>query len=188
MFDKGPRSRYQLVAVRRAVVPESRGPPGRGRGTRLAVEGQETEAGLQLERAVVVAVIADPPVGHRRLGRNDLHGGMGVDQGVGGVKSRRRNAPNAHAAVVIGHVFKQPGDRVVGIGALVDVGVRRLVRVMGAHGLEFPFRHHAAAHVLVDDDVPVAGEQHGRADLRPVRRPVGRHAVGRALQQDGIGP
>ena len=176
------------VAVRRAVIAEPRGPPGGRHGTRRAVEGQEAEAGLQLERAVVVAVVADPPVGHGRLGRHDLHGGMGADQGVGGVETGRRDAPYAHAAVVIGHVLQQPVDRIVGIRALVDVGFRRLVRVVGTHGLELPFGHHAAAHVLVHDDVPLAGEEHGGPDPRLVRRPVRRHAVGRALQQDGIGP
>ena len=63
----------------------------------------------------MVPVVADEPVGDRRLRRGRLERGVGVDHAGGGVEAGIGDAPHADLAVVVGHVLDQPVDGVVGV-------------------------------------------------------------------------
>ena len=128
-------------------------------------------------------------VGHRRLGRRGFDGGMRIDDARGSVEPRIRDTPDADAAVVVGHVLQQPLDRVVGVGALVDVGVRlRLVDVR-PHLDEIAFRQITPADVLKHEDVAGLVERLRRSQPRPeLIDAVRRHAVRRARHQERIAP
>src|SRR5260221_305631 len=76
---------------------------------------------------------------------------MRIDHSHGHQIAGIGDAVHAHAAVVVGHVFDQPVDGVVGVGAFVHaVGVRS-----GMQHFEFAFGAVAAANVLKDEDVAV---------------------------------
>ena len=107
---------------------------------------------------------------------------MRVDAGHHGEKARIAGADDADAAVVAGHIFKQPGDGVVGVGAFVD-GFGIVMVGQGAHHHEFAFALEAAADVFADVDVAGAGE------FRTVGEEGGAggavHAIGGALHEEG---
>ena len=141
----------------------------------------------ELERAVVVPVVAGEPVGDRRLRRRGLERGVGVDHAGGRVEPGVRDAPHADPAVVVGHVLEQPVDRVERVGALVDVGGAGLLRPVRPHVDELALRHPAPAHVLVDHDVALGAEERRRAEVRLVGvDAVGLNAVGRPAEHDRV--
>ena len=134
------------------------------------------------EGAVVEEIVADPDVDHGRLRRDGFDGGVGIDARHHGEKAVVTGADNADAAVVAGHVFEEPGDGVVCVGAFVDGGG---IAVIGerAHHDEFALALVAAANVFADEDVTVAGQlgathEEGLAVLIF-------DAVGRALDENG---
>ncbi len=110
-----------------------------------------------------------------------------VDHARGGVETRGGDPPHADLAVVVRHVREQAVDRVVGVGALVDVLRSRLLLDVRSHVDEDAFREVAAAHVLVDDDEAVAHREFGRTDglLRLVRS-IRSDAVGRTAHEDRV--
>ena len=122
-------------------------------------EGREEVEGVrELERSVVVPVVAGEPVGDRGLRRGGLERGVGVDHAGGRVETRVRDAPHTDPAVVVGDVLDEPVDRVERVGALVDVGGAGLLRLVRPHVDEFTLRHPAAANILVHDDVALGAE------------------------------
>ena len=113
---------------------------------------------------------------------------MGVDNAGRSVKAGIGNSPNAHFAIVVGHVAEQPIDRVVHVGAVVHVLVAALFIDVWAHLNELAFRHVAPAHVLVDENVTGALKRF-RGPQRPgvLVLSIRAHAVRRAIHQEGIG-
>ena len=106
--------------------------------------------------------------------------GCGLMPAIVARKPGIRDAEDADAPVVVRHVLEEPVDRVVGVGALVGafrVGgiVQRAVHEELALAAESP------ADVLVDEDVPVRGEE---PIVVPHRRVAG-DAVWRARDEDG---
>src|SRR2546428_2532653 len=86
------------------------------------------------------------------------------------------------------NVFHQPLDRVVGVGAFVNVLRAAFDRVMRPHVLKFAFRHPAPSDVLVDDNVTLFGKQgRGTNVLTVPVYAVGRHTVGCAAQENRVG-
>ena len=69
------------------------------------------------------------------------------------VEARIRDAPHSDSAVVVRHVFDQPINGVVGVGALVDVGWAAFLRLVRADIYELAFGHEPPAHILIDEDV-----------------------------------
>ncbi len=180
-----PGPHEELVAVGGAVVEARR--PLRGRlGAGLAEGGVEVEGVRQEEGAVVVEVVADEPVGDRRLGRGGDERRVGVDRGHRGVEARVRDAPDPDLSVVEANALQEPLDRVPGVARLVHV-LRSLGGVEGPHVHELALRHEAAPHVLVDEDEPLLRRRVRGAHAVGVGvAPVGRDAVGRAVEQDRI--
>ena len=76
-------------------------------------------------------IVAHPDVDHGGLRRDGFHGGMRIDAGGYGEKSGIGDAEDADAAVVVGNVFEEPGDGVVGVGAFVDERWDRSDRLSG---------------------------------------------------------
>ena len=99
-------------------------------------------------------VIADKPVGDRRLGRGGFEGGMGLWQRHGRIETGIGDAQDAYLAVV-GQVADQPVDAVVGVAVVVYLLGAALVGDEGAHVDVFAFAHVLAAHVLHDENVAV---------------------------------
>ena len=96
MFVSGPSAEEEAVAVR------DRWPRGGAVAgalhrlrPRMAEAAEEAERVRQVERAVVMEVVADEPVGDRRLRRGGLQRGMRVDDAGGGVEAGIRDAPHA---------------------------------------------------------------------------------------------
>ena len=131
-------------------------------------------------------VVAYEPVGDRRLGRGGVERRVGVDRGHRGVEARVRDAPDPDLAVVEADALQEPLDRVPGVARLVHV-LRALGGVEGPHVHELALRHEAAPHVLVDEDEPLLRRRFRGAHAVGVGvAPVGRDAVGRAVEQDRI--
>src|ERR1044072_6193472 len=97
---------------------------------------------------------------------------MTIYPGDRGVESGIRYSPNTDTPVVVGNVFDQPINRVVGVAGLVDL-ISFLVRNVWAHVLVHALAHVAPAHVLVNEDVAFAREQF----IRTQRRLVIVHAI-----------
>ena len=88
-------------------------------------------------------------------------------------------------AVVVRNVFDQPVDRVVGVAALVESAAA--LAGWGRTSTNVALRHEAPAHVLIDEDEPLAARTSPTARGRPVDvDPVGPDAVGRAGQHDRV--
>ena len=173
-----------VVAVhrhRRAVVRHRR------LGTRAREAHEEIETLRERERAVVMAIVAEVPVDERRLRTRRLVRRMCVDHAGGGEEARRRDAPRADATVVVRDVLDQPVDRVVGVGAFVDVLGAVLDVDVRRHVLEVALRHEPPARVLVDEDETVVAEpRRGTEPGRVLVGAVGRDAVRRARHHDRI--
>ncbi len=173
---QGTHVQEELVAVGGAVIEFKVEFLGR-LGSRPAEVRHEVEDMRQEQGAVVVPVIADKPIGDRRLGRGRLERRMGVNHARIGVESRVGNARHAHLAVVPRHVFDEPFDRVKSVRGLIHVLRAVLVWNVGPHVDVFPFGHPSPAHVLIDEDVPFLSEERGRAKIglilvRPIRTDV----------------
>jgi len=185
-----PRERTERqvepVAVERLIV-EPRPGLRRRLGPRPAEAGVEAERVGQVERAVVMPVVTDEPVGDRRLRRDGFQRGVMGDGAHRRVEPGVRDAVHPDLAVMVGHVLQQPFDRVVGVRRLVDVLRPRLRRHVRPDILELALRHQPSANVLVDEDVPVADEQVRRAEAAAVGiRAVGRHAVRRPVEENRV--
>ena len=120
-----PRLQIELVAVLGAKI-ERRGRLGRLRLALRAKRNIEPEVGRKHESSAVVGIVAHEQVGHGRLRAGRHQRRMRIDDRSRGVEPRIRNAPDAHLAVVVGHVFQQELDRVVGVGSVVHI-LRRLL-------------------------------------------------------------
>ncbi len=148
----------EAVSIGR-VSREVVGPLGGGLGSRLAEDVHEVEHVRQKERAVVMEVVADEPVGDGRLRRDSLERGMRVNGSHGGVEARIGDAPDADASIVVGNVLDEPVDAVIGVTGLVNIAGSFFVRDVGTHVLEGAFAEELSAHVLVDKDVFGAGKE-----------------------------
>ncbi len=137
----------------------------------------------------MVPVVADEPVGDRRLGRHGLQRRVGVGQRHGRVEPGIRDPGDPDAPVVVGHVLDQPVDGVPGVAALVDVFVASLVRIVRPHINERALAHIAAPHVLEGEYVSgldqVRVEHQGHAVTLLTAR---LYVIGRAPQQDRVRP
>ena len=148
--------------------------------------GVEPEIGAQHERAIVIDVVAHVVVGGRCLRRRRFQRRMRMDDAGGDVEAGLGNTDHAGAPVVVRDVLQQPVDGVVGIRALVDF-FRSLGRIEGPHLLELPFRHVAAARVLIDEDEAVFLKVLGRPErARILIDAVWRDAVRRAGDQERV--
>ena len=195
----GQRSEIQveLVAVRRAGVERRH----HRRPFRTALARPEalveTEAMGQHERAVVIGVVAQVVIGHRRLRGHRHQRRMRVDHARRGEEARLRDAPHADLRHGARNVLEQPFDRVVGVGTLVHVLRAVLHRLVGREDREVALAHEAAANVGVHEDELLAGEQFRRPErvavliravgLYVVRRTAHHHRIGLAVGKDVFG-
>ena len=151
----------------------------------LAEPGKEPERVRQIERAVVMEIVADEPIGNRRLRRGALERGVRVDHARRRVKARIGNAHHADFAVVVRHLLHQPIDRVVGIGALINVPRPGLHLLVWTHVDKFAFRTVAPAHVLQHEDELLLRVMLERpSGIEVTVFTVGFQTVRRARQQD----
>lgn len=102
------------------------------------------------ESAVVERVVAREEVGHRRLRRHGLEGGMSVDHAGRRVETGVRNSPDADLAVVARQVLDQPIDGVRDVRAFVDLLWSAWQRPLRGGLDEDAFGKKAAAYVLVE--------------------------------------
>ena len=134
-------------------------------------------------------VVAHPAVDHRALRHGGLQRRVRIDQrhqrgeaGIGGAGDR-------DLAVGFRHILHQPVDRVIGVGAIVDIGLVERATQRTGHDI-VALRPVQAAHVLIDADIAVIDEirVHDRQDfLDPLAAvAAGRLAriIGGAGQQD----
>ena len=143
------------------------------------------ETVAQPEGPVVVEVIAEVHIRGRGLRRHGLDRRMGLEHGHGREPSAVRYAQQAGPPVVTADIFEKPGDRVVGIRALVDRSGIALVARRPHHD-ERPLGLVAPADILIDEDVTVVDE--GPIAFQGERARIRRRAVGRAKNQKGQGP
>ncbi len=132
------------------------------------------------QRAEAVVVVVHPLVDGRGLLADGLERGMRMQQGERGRQAIVGDAEHSDLPVVVGNVFHQPLDRVVGVGGLVGgLGIFQIDpgrEVEHALGLEAP------AQILDDEDVAVLREfLEGGRDL--LGRLLG-NTVGRAAKQN----
>ncbi len=186
---EGTELEEELVGVGGAVVEGFAELGGRGGSAGARGEGAvEAEVGAEHEGSVMEGVVAHEVVADGGLGRGGLERGVGVDHAGGDVEAGVGDAPHADAPVVIGDVFDEPVDGVVGVSALVGVGVGLLDGLVGADFGPFAFRHVAAADILVDEDEAVLHEFVGGSDGGAIEvGAVGSHAVGGPVEKDGVG-
>ena len=184
----GAHAEEEIVGVHGAGV-EAHGLNG-ALGLRLTGQeaGVEAEVGGEVERAVVIAIVAVADVAHRGLRGDGFEGGVGVHESVGGEEAGVGDAPHADLAVVVGHVLDEPVDGVEGVGAFVGVLGSIVAGLVGADVDEDAFGHVAAADIFIDEDEAFLFGGHGRADLGlVVIGAVRSDAVRRALHDDGVG-
>ena len=105
-------------------VPDRTGSAGFGGSAsrRAAHEARiEPEVGAEHERAVVIDVVAHVVVGGGRLRRRGLERRMRVDMLAATWNPGCEMPTIPTRPLLFGDVLQQPVDRVVGVGALVDV-------------------------------------------------------------------
>src|SRR6266550_6601606 len=102
---------------------------------------------------------------------------MSVNSSHGCVKAGVGNSPHAYPAIVGWHIFYEPLDRVISVGAFVDL-VALLVFNVRSHVYVLAFRHELSAHVLIDKYVALLlKKQRWSYRSLVVVRAIGRHAV-----------
>src|SRR5438034_2578569 len=69
------------------------------------------------ESAIVKEIVAHPDVNHRSLGRDGFYGGVWINAGGHGEKTRVGDTEDSHAAVVVRNVLEEPVHGVISIGA-----------------------------------------------------------------------
>ncbi len=112
---------------------------------------------------------------------------MRINDARGREKSGIRNPPDPRVPIIVRHVLQQPVNGVVKIAGVVHVLLRFLVVDMRAHLVERSFRHIAAAHVLIDEDVSRLVEFGRGSESRAVQiHPIRPHAVGSPIDQEWI--
>ena len=127
-------------------------------------------------------IVAEKPVGHRRLRRHRFQGRVAGQRGHGRVEAEVGDAPDADASVVAGGVPEQPVDRIISVAGLVDLPAF-LAGVERAQVDEVALRLEAAADVLADEDVAFALEIDRGAD----REEIGVGPIGRSKEEDRQG-
>ena len=150
----------EAVAVGGAVV-EPLGVALVRRHARAGVGRHPVEAVHQLICAAGVIVVAQELILRRRLRRRGLQRGMRADHPHRHFPSVPRDAPLAHAAIVVRDVLHEPVDRVPRIRALVRL--RRALHVRNVVD-ELALRLELSARVLVDEDVALSREFVVRAE------------------------
>ena len=132
------------------------------------------------QRAVAVVVVVHPLIDGRGLLADRLERRMRMQQRERGGEPVVGDAEHSDLAIVIGDIFHQPLDRVVGIGGLV--GGLGIVEIDPRGKIENALRLEAPAQILNDEDVAVLREFLERGgDL--LRRFFG-NAVRRAPKQN----
>ncbi len=150
-------------------------------------EGVEAEVGVEHEGSAVVAVVAHEKIRHRSLRRSGLERGMRVNDAGRGIEARIRDAPDADASVVVGHMLQQIIDGVGGVGAIVHILWRFLHVDVGTHFYKGPLRHVAPANILIDEDISGFFKFiRGTEALGILVYTVGSNAVGCAIHEEGI--
>ncbi len=82
--------------------------------------GRILQAVAQPERSVVMEIVTQELVGGRRLLGNRLERRVRVEHGHHRQPATVRDAEHACTPVVVGNMLEEPGDRVVGVSALVN--------------------------------------------------------------------
>ena len=121
-LERVPRRRYELVgikAIERKIVIFVGGFQ-QGRILKRIAEAKST---------IVKEIVAEENIAHAGLLGNGFQRGVRVDHAHGDQKSVVGNAVQADPAVVARHIFDQPIDGVVGVGAFVHA-----FRVAQGHG------------------------------------------------------
>ena len=147
----------------------------------------EAEIRLKHKRTVVVRVVTHIKVRYGSLRRARFQCRMRVRHPGRRIKSRIRNPVNSGLAIVVGNVFQEPVDRIVRVGALVDVLRPLFYFLMRRHFDELAFALKTAANVLVNKNEAVRNEASRRAKMFwIIIRPVWADAVRRAFNQKWI--
>ena len=114
------------------------------------------EAVAEPKRPMMMEVVTEELIGRRRLRRDRLEGRMRLQHTHDREPPAVGDAEHADAAVIVGNVFEQPVDRVVGVGPFINrLGIATIPR-RPVHD-ELSLRLVAAADVLEDEDVPFLG-------------------------------
>ena len=181
--DVGERADVQVEAVavgrgRREV--DQAWPRHAGRlGPRRAEAAVEANRVREVERAVVVKIVAHEPLGDGGLRRGGFERRMRGNHAGRRVVARIGDAPHPDPAVVRRDILDQPVDGVEGIGALIDTTRAARRGRVGAERPDVgvsPLGHPRTADVLVDEGEAILHEQVGWAQAGPVGvRAVGRH-------------
>jgi len=106
----------------------------------------------------VVPVIADPGVDHGVHRNSRLECRMRIEQRHEREEPVVRNAGDADAAVVIGHVLHQPVDGVPGVGRMIDAAAVERASERQIHDV-VAFRAVLTADVLVNTHIAVADQR-----------------------------
>ena len=137
-------------------------------------------------------VVAAPTVDHRVHRHRDFQRRVRIHQRHQRLVAVVADADNADAAVAFRHMLHQPIDRVVCVGAVVDLGrIERIADQRAVHHIR-ALRAVLAADVLDDADVAALGDDVGgiiipveRGDQMPALHVGGQRVrvIGRAGQQ-----
>ncbi len=175
-----PQVQEKLITIRSFVI-KPLGPLGCRPFTNNTEGREEIKGQIEAEGSVMVHVI-EIPVSDRRRGHGCLDRRVGVDDACRGVETQVGIPPDADLAVVVLQMGHQPLDRVIRIGALVNL------RHMRPHIDELTIRHKSSTDVLLDKDKTLANHFLGQIErLRITINPVGPNAVGRPCQEHRIG-
>ena len=136
----------------------------------------------------MVEVISNKPVGDRGLRRRGFECRMGIDHSCCGIESRIGDAHHSDVAIVVGDVLYEPLDRVVGVGAFINLCRLVVGRDVGSHVNKFSFRSIASPNILEDEDIafpPI--RSHGAAWVWEIVHAVWVTAIGCSLEKQGMG-
>ena len=123
-----------------------------------------------------------------RLRRNGHQSGVVIGQCRGAVETGVRNPPHPDLAIVVGHIFQQPFDRVVSVAAFIDCFdvVWIVAGNVGTHVVVLSLGHPTAPNILMHKNVLIILEVFRWGDRVWISiGSVRLDAVGRPLHQDG---
>src|SRR5262245_10622108 len=110
---------------------------------------------------------------------------MCIDHPSGGVETRVRDAIRANLAVVIRQIFYKTVNRIVGVGALVNILGRTLHGFVRRHVDELALTHIPPSYILIHEYVFALRQPPIRAQILLILvRTIWRYAIRGSIQQD----
>ena len=108
--------------------------------------------------SMMVEIIPNKPVSHRRLWRHGQQGRMGIDRSHHRVEAGIRDAPHTYLSVIVGYIFYQPIDCIISVCTLIFLFRRHFIRDEWSNVNKITLGQIFTPHILIDKNKFIFGK------------------------------